>query len=195
MAVLAEPSIEVPGDRLARRNALVLAVAQGLAGGNNIVIVSTAAIIAGTFGGRPGARHRSGLEPDRRHVGRHAACRVPVEEFRPPHRLPGGGVLRRARRADARGRGVARLVRIAVPRRRLRRLLCGGPSATASPPRTPRAGGVQAQGDLLGAGGRPVRRAVRVAARHRHQGHLAAIPVRRELSRPGGHRGGRCRAC
>jgi MFS family permease len=41
----------VTGDRLARRNALVLAVAQGLAGGNNIVIVSTAAIIAGTFAG------------------------------------------------------------------------------------------------------------------------------------------------
>ena len=39
------------GDRLARRNALVLAIAQGLAGGNNIVIVSTAGIIAGTFAG------------------------------------------------------------------------------------------------------------------------------------------------
>ena len=41
----------ISGDRLARRNALVLAVAQGLAGGNNIVIVSTAGIIAGTFAG------------------------------------------------------------------------------------------------------------------------------------------------
>ena len=34
MAVLAEPSIEVADDRLAARNALVLAVAQALAGGN-----------------------------------------------------------------------------------------------------------------------------------------------------------------
>lgn len=32
-------------DRLARRNAMVLAVAQALAGGNNTVIVSTASII------------------------------------------------------------------------------------------------------------------------------------------------------
>jgi hypothetical protein len=39
---------------LARRNALVLALAQGLAGGNNIVIVSTAGIIAGVFAGDRG---------------------------------------------------------------------------------------------------------------------------------------------
>jgi len=56
MSVVAQTSAQagtdaVTGDRLARRNALVLAVAQGLAGGNNIVIVSTAAIIAGTFAG------------------------------------------------------------------------------------------------------------------------------------------------
>jgi MFS family permease len=35
----------VPDDRLARRNALVLSVAQALAGGNNTVIVATAAIV------------------------------------------------------------------------------------------------------------------------------------------------------
>jgi len=34
-----------PDDNLARRNALVLAVAQALAGGNNTVIVSTASIV------------------------------------------------------------------------------------------------------------------------------------------------------
>ena len=34
-------------DRLARRNAMVLAVAQALAGGNNTVIVSTASIATG----------------------------------------------------------------------------------------------------------------------------------------------------
>src|SRR5882724_7708416 len=51
MSAIAETTEVIAGDRLARRNALVLAVAQGLAGGNNIVIVSTAGIIAGTFAG------------------------------------------------------------------------------------------------------------------------------------------------
>jgi len=44
MAVLAEPTTEVADDRLAKRNALVLAVAQALAGGNNSVIVATGGI-------------------------------------------------------------------------------------------------------------------------------------------------------
>jgi predicted MFS family arabinose efflux permease len=38
------------GDRLARRNSLVLAFAQALAGANNIVIVGTVGILGGTFG-------------------------------------------------------------------------------------------------------------------------------------------------
>ena len=47
MSAIAEP---VPhahhiDDQLARRNAMVLAVAQALAGGNNTVIVSTASIV------------------------------------------------------------------------------------------------------------------------------------------------------
>ncbi len=54
MDAIAETTEAVAGDRLARRNALVLAVAQGLAGGNNIVIVSTAGIIAGAFSGDKG---------------------------------------------------------------------------------------------------------------------------------------------
>jgi MFS family permease len=44
MAVLSEASIEVTDDRLAKRNALVLAVAQALAGGNNAVAVATGGI-------------------------------------------------------------------------------------------------------------------------------------------------------
>ena len=44
MAAIAEPSIDVTDDRLAARNALVLAAAQGLAGGNNTVIVATGGI-------------------------------------------------------------------------------------------------------------------------------------------------------
>jgi MFS family permease len=54
MSAIAETTEAVAGDRLARRNALVLALAQGLAGGNNIVIVSTAGIIAGVFAGDRG---------------------------------------------------------------------------------------------------------------------------------------------
>jgi MFS family permease len=46
MSALAEPAVgTVTSDRLARRNVLVLSVAQALAGGNNTVLVSTAAIV------------------------------------------------------------------------------------------------------------------------------------------------------
>jgi predicted MFS family arabinose efflux permease len=46
MSVVAEPlQHAMPDDQLARRNAMVLAVAQALAGGNNTVIVSTASIV------------------------------------------------------------------------------------------------------------------------------------------------------
>ena len=46
MSAVAEPIHHaVPDDNLARRNAIVLAVAQALAGGNNTVIVSTASIV------------------------------------------------------------------------------------------------------------------------------------------------------
>jgi predicted MFS family arabinose efflux permease len=45
MSAIAEPVPHVCDDGLARRNALVLAVAQALAGGNNTVIVSTAGIV------------------------------------------------------------------------------------------------------------------------------------------------------
>jgi len=45
MAAVAEPAIELTDDRLAARNAAVLAVAQALAGGNNTVIAATTSII------------------------------------------------------------------------------------------------------------------------------------------------------
>jgi MFS family permease len=45
MSAIAEPLVHAHDDSLARRNALVLAVAQALAGGNNTVIVATSAII------------------------------------------------------------------------------------------------------------------------------------------------------
>lgn len=50
MSAAAEPIIHtVPDDRLAKRNAVVLAIAQALAGGNNTVIVSTASIAGAVF--------------------------------------------------------------------------------------------------------------------------------------------------
>ncbi len=45
MSAIAEVSAAVTDDRLAKRNALVLAVAQALAGGNNAVIVTTSGIV------------------------------------------------------------------------------------------------------------------------------------------------------
>ena len=46
MSAVAEPVADaLAGDRLARRNALVPAIAQALAGGNNTVLVATAAIV------------------------------------------------------------------------------------------------------------------------------------------------------
>ena len=45
MSALAEPVQHAFDDRLARRNAIVLAVAQALAGGNNTVIVASASIL------------------------------------------------------------------------------------------------------------------------------------------------------
>ena len=46
MSAVAEPlQHTMPDDNLARRNAIVLAVAQALAGGNNTVVVSTASIV------------------------------------------------------------------------------------------------------------------------------------------------------
>src|SRR5262245_62788600 len=46
MSAFAQPVVDVSaGDRLARRNALVLAIAQALAGGNSTVLVATAGIV------------------------------------------------------------------------------------------------------------------------------------------------------
>ncbi len=54
MSAAAEPLPHSFDDRLARRNAMVLAVAQALAGGNNTVIVSTASIAGAVLAPDPG---------------------------------------------------------------------------------------------------------------------------------------------
>src|SRR5205085_713059 len=48
MSAIAEPFVDTT-DRLATRNALVLAAAQALAGGNSVVIVGTAGIVGGAL--------------------------------------------------------------------------------------------------------------------------------------------------
>src|SRR5215471_13831801 len=48
MSAIAAPIVDTT-DRLAKRNALVLAVAQALAGGNSVVIVGTAGIVGGSL--------------------------------------------------------------------------------------------------------------------------------------------------
>ncbi len=59
MSAVAEPVVQAAfdadsGDRLARRNALVLAVTQALAGGNNTVLVATAGIVGSMLAPDPG---------------------------------------------------------------------------------------------------------------------------------------------
>src|SRR5262249_32072424 len=51
MSAIAEPFVDTT-DRLAKRNALVLAAAQALAGGNSVVIVGTAGIVGSTLADR-----------------------------------------------------------------------------------------------------------------------------------------------
>jgi MFS family permease len=53
MAIIAEPAIDLTDDRLAARNAVVLAVAQALAGGNNTVITATAGIVGSVLAPDP----------------------------------------------------------------------------------------------------------------------------------------------
>jgi MFS family permease len=53
VTVIAEPVLDLIDDRLAARNALVLAVAQALAGGNNTVIVATSSIVGAVLAPTP----------------------------------------------------------------------------------------------------------------------------------------------
>src|ERR1051326_3694299 len=54
MTAIADISPLVADDRLAKRNALVLAIAQALAGGNNTVIAATAGIVGTMLASDPG---------------------------------------------------------------------------------------------------------------------------------------------
>src|SRR5437763_15324063 len=54
MSVIADIAPFVADDRVAKRNALVLAIAQALAGGNNTVIAATAGIVGTMLASDPG---------------------------------------------------------------------------------------------------------------------------------------------
>ena len=191
MSVAAQGSHHLIDDALARRNAIVLAVAQAMAGANNTVLIATGSI-AGAM-----------LAPDKtlatlpitdlrdRHVARHAAGGCAGAPLRPPHRVPDRNRLRCADRADLLRRGALRLVRAVQCRRILLRALCGRASGLSLCRRRYRERCVPAEGDLLGADRRRGRGHRRPAGRDRDQGYVAALSVRGHLSRAGGDRGDR----
>ena len=175
-------------DALARRNAMVLAVAQALAGGNNTVIVSTASIAGAVLAPDKGLATLPITVHGARHVARHAAGRLSRPPLRPPLRAADRLRLRRSLRPDLLQRGDARQFLAAAGRHVLRRALCRRAQLLPFRRRRHRQRRLPAEGGVLGAGRRRVRRHHRAAARHPHQGSAVALHLRRQLSRPVGLR-------
>ncbi len=185
MSALAEPVLDVAdGDRLARRNALVLAVTQALAGGNNTVLVATAGIV-GTM-----------LAPDK------GLATLPISIFvlgMWMGTLPIGVLARRFGRRNALQIGTAcgvltgLICCVAVLQGSFLLFNVGAvfsgfyasahqsyrfaAADTASDAFRP-------EGDFVGAARRRASGRRRRAARHRHQGSVAALSLRRDLYRP-----------
>ena len=141
MSAVAEPILYgTIDDGLARRNAMVLAVAQALAGGNNTVIVSTACDRRRRAGARQGTGDAADHRHGDRHVVRHVAGRRARPPLWPPLRAADRIGIRRSVRADFLFRRDERPVLAAADRHLLRRTLCRRASTpTASPPPIPRA--------------------------------------------------------
>jgi len=187
MSALAQPVVDVAADdHLARRNALVLAIAQALAGGNSTVLVATAGIV-GTM-----------LAPDKSLATLAISIYVLGMWM---GTLPLGALARRlgrrtpqtvpicsALRTDLLCRRAARLVSALQCRRRVQRLLRLGPSVLSLRRRRHRERGVPAEGDLMGPIWRRRCRRRRSATRHRDPESVAALSLRRDLSRPVGAR-------
>ena len=93
MSVIADIAPVVADDRLAKRNALVLAVAQALAGGNNTVIAATAGIVGTMLAPDQGLATLPVSAMVLRHVARHAAARLSGAALRPPLCLQTGSVV------------------------------------------------------------------------------------------------------
>ena len=197
MSVVAETvqPIEHAGidDRLARRNAMVLAVAQALGGANNIIIYSTASIVGAM------------IAPDRGLATLPITCTVIGMWL---GTLPVGALARRFGRRVAVQTGsvfgvVSGLISysavvsgrfLAAARRHLLRRALRGLAAVL--PFCRRRYGeriLPPEGGVLGAGRRRIRRRARAADRHRHQEPDAALSVCRQLSRAGGGGGDRLR--
>ena len=182
MAVLAEPTTEVADDRLAKRNALVLAVAQALAGGNNSVIVATGGIAGSILAPDPVL---ATLPISVMVVGMWAGT-LPVgmlaKAFGRRFALQTGsifGVFSGIISCLAMLRGSFLLLLLGT--------LCGGLYAAAHQSyrfaATDTASAhFRRQGRVLGLGGRHLCRRDRAAARHSHQGRVARLFVRWNLS-------------
>ena len=99
MSAIAETTAFAADDRLAKRNAWVLAIAQALAGGNNTVIAATAGIIGSMLAPDKGLATLPVSVMVRRHLVRHAAARLSRRQLRPALRVAdrlGGRDARRA---------------------------------------------------------------------------------------------------
>ena len=190
MSAVAETSMDAAaGDRLARRNATILAVAQALAGGNNAVLISTGAIVGAM------------LAPDR------GLATVPVTVYvlgMWMGTLPTGWIARNYGRSASFyvGTGFGVLTGLTacaavltasfltlLRRRAVQRILRIGASILSLCGRRHGDRSLPPEGDLLGDGRRHLRRHHRTAARDRHQGSLAALSLRRHVPGAGGHGG------
>ena len=168
MSAVAEPVADaLAGDRLARRNALVLAIAQALAGGNNTVLVATAAIVGtmlapGQRTGDASDQHlRAGDVDGDAADGRAGASAGPSQRIADRYRL------RRADRVDLLRCRAARLLLPVQCRRGIQRLLRLGTSVLSVCRRRYRERWVPAKGNFVGSVRRRRCRRGRSATRHR----------------------------
>ena len=193
MTALADTAIEITDDRLAARNALVLAVAQALAGGNNTVVVATGGIAGSMLAPDP---MLATLPISVMVVGMWLGT-LPVgmlaKAFGRRFALQVGSALRRAVRLGlVPGHAVGIVLAVAV-RHAMRRPLCRSASILSVCRRRYRERPVPRQGDILGPCRRHLCRRDRAAACHFHQGRLAGLSVRGDIFGAVGVRGP-CRA-
>ncbi len=144
-------------------------------------------------GPRQGARDPADQHLRARHVDEHAADGLAGAQSRAAHGVADRHGVRRADRAHLLRRGAAGIVSAVQHRGDLQRLLRLGAPVLSFRRDRYRERRLQGEGDLLGAGRRHFRRDRRPATRHRHQGSVAAVSLRRELHRPVGVCAGRGR--
>ena len=169
---------------LARRNAMVLAVAQALAGGNNTVIVATASIVGAVLAPDKGLATLPVTAMVFRHVARHAAAgrawRGTSAGASPLQCGSAFGILSGLISYSAVMNGNFWLLLVGT--------FCGGLYAAAHQSYRFAAADTasdayRSEGRILGTGGRRVRRHPRPAARHLHQGSCCRrISLRRAIS-------------